>query len=561
MYNKTDRITALYCRLSNDDERDGESGSIKNQKAILEKYAKENGFTNCRVFVDDGWSGTNFARPAFTEIMELAEQGKVETLIVKDHSRLGRNRLIVGELLEETFDELGIRYIAIMDNIDTAKGISDIVPMQDLFNEWHAKNTSQKVRNVFRNKGMSGKPVTTNPPYGYMKSPEDGDKWIIDEKAAEVVKRIFKLCIEGYGPTQIAKLFREEKIMTPVEYWATHGRIGGRFPSKPFNWCATSVGKILDRQEYIGDTVNFRSKRKSFKNKKKIDNPKDEWVIFKDTHPAIISEEDFLLVQKLRQNKRRPNRNVAISMFSGLIYCADCGAKLYYVANRNHETPSFVCSSFRKDTSDCSMHFIREKVIYQAVLQDIRKVCEYITDYEEDFARGVLSEQRYQKKKELSSKQKELQKSKHRIEEIDMLIQKSYEDNATGKLSDERFATLSLSLEKEQRELKESVPAMEAELKEETDKTENVQQFIDKVKKLSEPTELTNELVHEFIDKIVVSKPEKINGKRHQHLDIYYNGIGIIDKMTPDEFATKYLNGEIHRPQLTTELVKEKKTA
>ena len=281
--------------------------------------------------------------------------------------------------------------------------------------------------------------------------------------------------------------------MTPVEYWATHGRIGGRFPSKPCNWCATSVGKILDRQEYIGDTVNFRSKRKSFKNKKKIDNPKDEWVIFKDTHPAIISEEDFLLVQKLRQNKRRPNRKGAISMFSGLMYCADCGAKLYYVANRKHETPSFVCSSFRKDTSDCSMHFIREKVIYQAVLQDIQKVFQYISDYEEDFARGVLSEQRYQKKKELSSKQKELQKSKHRIEEIDMLIQKLYEDNATGKLSDERFATLSLSLEKEQRELKESVPAMEAELKEETDKTENVQQFIDKVKKLSEPTELTNE--------------------------------------------------------------------
>ncbi|MBR0413392.1 MAG: DUF4368 domain-containing protein, partial [Eubacterium sp.] len=292
-----------------------------------------------------------------------------------------------------------------------------------------------------------------------------------------------------------------------------------------------------------------------------IDNPKDEWVIFKDTHPAIISEEDFLLVQKLRQNKRRPNRKGAISMFSGLMYCADCGAKLYYVANRNHETPSFVCSSFRKDTSDCSMHFIREKVIYQAVLQDIQKVFQYISDYEEDFARGVLSEQRYQKKKELSSKQKELQKSKHRIEEIDMLIQKSYEDNATGKLSDERFATLSLSLEKEQRELKESVPAMEAELKEETDKTENVQQFIDKVKRISEPTELTNELVHEFVDKIVVSKPEKIDGKRHQHLDIYYNGIGIIDKMTPDEFATKYLNGEIHRPQLTTKMEKEKKTA
>jgi hypothetical protein len=310
-----------------------------------------------------------------------------------------------------------------------------VFSLAGLFNEWHAKNTSQKVRNVFRNKGMSGKPVTTNPPYGYMKSPEDGDKWIIDEEAAEIVKRIFKLCIEGYGPTQIAKLLREKKIMTPVEYWATHDRIGGQFPSKPYNWCATSVGKILERQEYIGDTVNFRTKRKSFKNKKLVVNPKDEWVIFKNTHPAIISEEEFLLVQKLRKNKRRPNRKGAISMFSGLMYCSDCGAKLYYVANRKHETPSFVCSSFRKDTSDCSMHFIREKVIYQAVLQDIQKVFQYITDYEEDFARGVLSEQRYQKKKELASKQKELQKRKSRIEEIDMLIQKLYEDNATDKLT------------------------------------------------------------------------------------------------------------------------------
>ena len=542
MKKQTDRITALYCRLSRDDEQDGLSGSIKNQQSILEKYARENGFQNTKVFIDDGWSGTNFARPAFMEIMELAEQGKIENLIVKDHSRLGRNRLVVGQLLEEDFDRLDVRYIAIMDNIDTKNGISDLVPMQDLFNEWHAKNTSQKVRNVFKNKGNSGVPLTTNPPFGYTR------EWEIDEPAAEIVRKIFSLCIKGYGPTQIAKQLSAAEIMTPCEYWISIGRTCSKPPAKPFNWCSDTVAGILEKQEYIGDTINFRTTKKSFKNKKKIERDPSEWKVFKNTHPAIISEEDFNLVQELRKNKRRPNKTGIISMFSGVVYCADCGKKMYYSATNNykHQQANFFCSSFRKDTDTCSMHYIREKVIYDLVLEDMKRVFFFVTAYEKEFAQMQLDNFSVEKEKELSSRKRELEKSKKRIKEIDTLIQKLYEDNALGKLSDERYATMSISLETEQKELKENVPRIEEELNSETNEIDNLQTFIGKVKKVTQPTELTPELVHEFIEKIVVSAPTKINGKRYQQVDIYYNGVGVIKQPTAEEweyqFQSKYLN-------------------
>ena len=541
MKKQTDRITALYCRLSRDDEQDGLLCSIKNQQSILEKYAKENGFKNTKVFIDDGWSGTNFARPAFMEIMELAEQGKIENLIVKDHSRLGRNRLVVGQLLEEDFDRLGVRYIAIMDNIDTANGISDLVPMQDLFNEWHAKNTSQKVKNVFKNKGNSGVPLTTNPPFGYTR------EWEIDEPAAEVVRKIFNLCIKGYGPTQIAKQLKAAEIMTPCEYWISIGRTCSKPPAKPFNWCSDTVARLLEKQEYIGDTINFRTSKKSFKSKRKIANPKDKWKVFKNTHPTIISEEDFNLVQELRKNKRRPNKTGIISMFSGVVCCADCGKKMYYSATNNykHQQANFFCSSFRKDTDTCSMHYIREKVIYDLVLEDMKRVFFFVTAYEKEFAQMQLDNFSIKKEKELSSRKRELEKSKKRIKEIDTLIQKLYEDNALGKLSDERYATMSLSLETEQKELKETVPRIENELNSETDEIDNLQNFIGKVKKITQPTELTPELVHEFIEKIVVSAPTKIDGKRYQQVDIYYNGVGVIKQPTAEEweyqFQSKYL--------------------
>ena len=420
---------------------------METQQTILEKYAQENGFQNTRVFIDDGWSGTNFARPAFTEIMELAEKGLIGTLIVKDHSRLGRNRLIVGQLLEEGFDSLGVRYIAIMDNIDTAKGISDLVPMQDLFNEWHAKNTSQKVRNVFKSKGMSGAPLTTNPPFGYLKDPESKNGWIIDEAAAKTVRQIFSWCVDGLGPTQIAKRLKAAKVSTPTEHWCNIGRNCSKLPTVPYNWCSATVADILGKQEYCDDTVNFRSTTKSFKNKKKIDRPPEGWQIFKDTHPAIIDRETFALVQDLRKHRRRPTKSGIVSPFSGLLYCADCGEKLYYSVTGSYkrEQAYFFCSSYRKNSEACSAHYTREKVVEQIVLESMQRILLNVQVFEKEFARKQMDCYTEDKKKQLAAKRRELSKAKKRIAEIDTLIQKIYEDNASGKLSDERYTTLSLS--------------------------------------------------------------------------------------------------------------------
>ena len=502
MTKQPDKITALYCRLSRDDEQDGLSGSIKNQQAILEKYAQENGFQNTRVFIDDGWSGTNFARPAFTEIMELAEKGLIGTLIVKDHSRLGRNRLIVGQLLEEGFDSLGVRYIAIMDNIDTAKGVSDLVPMQDLFNEWHAKNTSQKVRNVFKSKGMSGAPLTTNPPFGYLKDLESKNGWIVDEDAAKTVRQIFAWCVGGFGPTQIAKRLKVAKVPTPTEHWGNIGRNCSKPPAVSYNWCSATVADILGKQEYCGDTVNFRSTTKSFKNKKKIERPPEEWQIFKDTHPAIIDRETFALVQELRKHRRRPTKSGIVSPFSSLLYCADCGEKLYYSVTNNYkrEQAYFFCSSYRKNSDVCSAHYIRERVVEQIVLESMQRILLNVQAFEKEFARKQMDCYTEDKKKQLAVKRRELSKAKKRIAEIDTLIQKVYEDNASGKLSDERYATLSLSYEEEQKTLKSAVPEMQAYLETETDKTESLQRF----------------------------------------MDIYYSGVGILHELTPEEMEEAF---------------------
>lgn len=542
MTKQPDKITALYCRLSRDDEQDGLSGSIKNQQAILEKYAQENGFKNTRVFIDDGWSGTNFARPAFTEIMELAEKGRIGTLIVKDHSRLGRNRLIVGQLLEEGFDSLGVRYIAIMDNIDTAKGISDLVPMQDLFNEWHAKNTSQKVRNVFKSKGMSGAPLTTNPPYGYLKDPESKNGWIVDEEAAKIVRQIFAWCVDGLGPTQIAKHLKAAKVPTPTEHWSNIGRNCSNLPAVPYNWCSDTVANILSKQEYCGDTVNFRSTTKSFKNKKKIERPPEEWQIFKNTHPAIIDHEVFALVQELRKHRRRPTKSGIVSPFSGLLYRADCGEKLYYSVTNNYkrEQAYFFCSSYRKNSEVCSAHYIREKVVEQIVLESMQRILLNVQAFEKEFARKQMDCYTEDKKKQLAAKHLELSRAKKRIAEIDTLIQKIYEDNASGKLSDERYATLSLSYEEEQKTLKAAVPELQSFLETETDKTESLQRFIQKVKQITELKVLTPELIHEFVDKIVVYAPRYLDGKRVQLLDIYYSGVGILHELTPEEMEEAF---------------------
>ena len=532
------RITALYARLSRDDEKEGISGSIQNQKAILEKYASDNHLPNPRFFFDDGYSGVSFTRPAFMEIMELAEQGLVANLVVKDHSRLGRNRLVVGQLLEEDFVRLNVRYIAIMDNIDTANGVSDIVPMQDLFNEWHAKNTSDKVRRVMQSRGNAGIPLTTNVPYGYKKDPIDKNKWIVDEPAAEVVQRIFQMSVSGLGPTQIAKRLKANGVLTPSEYQRGNGvNCPTKLPEYPHKWCSHTVAEILDRQEYVGDTVNFRTYRQSFKLKKQLDRPQEEWKVFPNTHPAIIDRETFTLVQNLRQHRRRPTRTGAVSMFSGLLYCADCGSKLGYSATNNYkrEQAYFFCSGYRKNTDLCSAHYIREKVVAQLVLEGLQRLLWYVQVYEERFAQEQMERFGLQEKRELTAKRRELDKAKQRVSEIDQLIQKSYEDMSKGLLSEERFATLSLSLEAEQKQLKMAIPAMEASLDATTDKAADLQRFIERARQVTRLTELTPEIVHEFIEKIVVSKPDKVDGKRHQRVDIHYNTIGLWCAPSPEE--------------------------
>lgn len=538
------RITVLYARLSRDDEKEGISGSIQNQRAILEKFAADNHLPNPRFMFDDGYSGVTFTRPAFMEIMDLAEQGLVANLVVKDHSRLGRNRLVVGQLLEEDFVRLNVRYIAIMDNIDTANGVSDIVPMQDLFNEWHAKNTSDKVRRVMQSRGNAGIPLTTNPPFGYKKDPEDKNRWLVDGPAAEIVGRIFQMSVSGLGPTQIARKLRSEGVMTPSEYLHSVGvNCPTKPPTYPHNWCSATVASILDRQEYTGDTVNFRSFSQSFKQKKRLDKPQEEWKIFSDTHPAIIDRETFALVQDLRQHRCRPDRTGIVSMFSGLLYCADCGEKLYYSSTNGYkrEQAYFFCSSYRKNSSVCSAHYIRERIVEQLVLEGLQRLLWYIQVYETRFAQEQMERFGLQEKKELTAKRRELDKAKVRVAEIDQLIQKSYEDMTKGLLSEERFATLTVSLENEQKQLKTAIPEMEAALEATTDKTADLQRFIQRARQVTRLTELTPEIVHEFIDRIVVSKPEKVDGKRRQRVDIYYNTVGLWVAPEPETLEQEYM--------------------
>ena len=483
--------------------------------------------------------------------MKLDEEGKIGTLIVKDHSRLGRNRLVVGALMEEEFDRMGIRYIAIMDNIDTKNGISDLVPMQDLFNEWHAKNTSDKVRKVFKSKGESGKPLTTNPLFGYMKNPDNKDEWIIDEPAAEIVRRIFKMCVSGLGPSQIANQLKSEKILTPAEYWYSISRQSSKPPSKPYNWSPAAVSNILSRQEYCGDTINFRTRTKSFKNKKIIKNPTEDWAIFENTHPAIIDRETFGIVQQLRKHKRRPTRRGITSMFSEVIFCADCKRKLYYHTeyHKTNDPANFTCSSYVIDTDNCTAHYIRERAVKDLVLENVQRVFLNIQAYEKEFARKQMDCYTEEKRKELVAKQRELNQIKKRIEEIDNLITKIYEDNVSGKISDERFELFSKRYEAEQQELKAKIPDLENYLSSETDKSDNLQKFINKVKRITRPEKLTAELVNEMIDRIEVHAPRYMDGKRYQMIDIYYKGVGIVNILSPEDFEISFQKNMAKRRQ------------
>ena len=526
---ESDKITALYCRLSKDDELAGESNSIKNQKLILSKYAEDNKFQNIKFFIDDGYSGTSFTRPAFMEMMELAENGQVGTIIVKDHSRLGRNRLVVGQLLEEDFVRLNIRYIAIMDNIDSSKGLNDFLPIQDWFNEMHAKNTSQKVRAVLKSKGESGISLANNVPYGYKKDENDKTKWLIDEPSSEVVKEIFNLFIQGHGTCEIARILRERKILTPSEYNAS---VTTNLNTQEYlyKWCGTTVAGILDRQEYIGDTVNFKCTTRSYKDKTRVKLPKEDRKVFKNTHEPIIDEYTWNIAKQLRNNRKKPTRSGKKSIFSGLLFCNDCGKKMYFqspvVDLKAKDT--YRCSSYKHDTSACTSHYIKDEVLQILVLENIQKVVSYIKNYEDLFIQEQLAKSTQDELKHISKNKKELEKAKNRVIEIDNLFMHIYEDNISGKLTDERFRNLSFNYDKEQKELKLRIEQLSKEINNTEKKTTDLSQFISNVKKYTEITELTPEIVNELIEKILIHQAEKVDGKKVQEIDIYYRGVGII---------------------------------
>ena len=526
---ESDKITALYCRLSRDDELSGESNSIKNQKSILSKYAKDNNFQNIKFFVDDGYSGTTFTRPAFMEIMELAEQGKIGTIIVKDHSRLGRNRLVVGQLLEEDFVRLNIRYIAIMDNIDSSKGLNDFLPIQDWFNEMHAKNTSQKVRAVLKNKGESGISLVNNVPYGYKKDENDKTKWLVDETSAEIVKEIFSLFIQGHGTFEIARILRERKILTPSEYNASISTNSNN-QEYQYKWCGTTVAGILDRQEYIGDTVNFKSTTRSYKDKTRVNLPKEDRKIFKNTHEPIIDEYTWNIAKQLRNNRKKRAKSGKKSIFSGLLFCNDCGKKMYFqspvvdLRNKDH----YRCSSYKHDTSACSSHYISDDALQSIVLENIQRVISYMKDYEDLFIQEQLAKSTQDELKQISKNKKELEKAKNRIIEIDSLFMHIYEDNVSGKISDDRFRNLSFNYDKEQQELKIKIEQLSKDIENTEKKETDITQFISNVKKYTEIDHLTVEILNELIEKIVIHQQEKIAGKKTQEIDIYYRGVGII---------------------------------
>jgi hypothetical protein len=445
-------------------------------------------------------------------------------------------RELFGTLLEDDFERYGVRYIAIMDNIDSEQGLSDLVPMADLFNEWHAKNTSQKVKGVMQSIGNAGLPLTTNPPYGYKKDPGTKHKWIVDEPAAEVVKRIFALCMDGNGPTQIARILEADKIPTPVEYRRKLGHnTSARPPARQFGWSGRIVANILERLEYIGHTVNFRTYRKSFKNKKTLHKDPMEWKIFENTHEPIVEKSVWERVQEIRKNKRRPLRTGKISLFSGLLECADCHSKLYYCTSSHpaENQDHFVCSHYRRNTESCSAHFIRELALYNLVLTHLQRTLSYVKQYESHFVQAINQKSTQTQAKSIAEKRKRLERNGKRIVELDVLFQRIYEDSVANRITEERFLKMSSAYETEQSALNVESVELETELDAEQQTATNTDRFLSIVRRYTEIDDLSPTILNDFIAKIVVHEPDKSSGKRKQKVEIFYNCVGII--ATPDE--------------------------
>ncbi len=532
MNRQSEKITALYCRLSRDDELQGDSNSIVNQKAILSKYAKDNNFKNPQYFVDDGVSGTTFEREGFQAMIAEVENGNVGTIIVKDMSRFGRDYLKVGFYTEILFAEKDVRFIAINNGIDSANQTdSDFTPFLNIMNEWYARDSSKKVRAVFKAKGESGKPLTTTPPYGYMKSPDNPNEWIVDKEAAKVVKRIYSLCMAGYGTSQICKLLEKEQVLCPRAYWVKNGFYNYDMPDKPYKWHPNTISGILSKKEYLGHTVNFKTYRKSYKSKKKLDNPEESQMVFENTHEPIIDIDTWEKVQELRKNKRRPTRTGKTNMFSGIAYCADCGQKLYYCTSRYFESRQdhFVCSTSRKQGTDvCDTHFIRAVVLEQGVLQHLRYVINFVSSFEDRFREIMGAKHKAEVKRELATKRRAIVKAEKRIAELDRLFKSIYEDKANGTLNESRFKMLADDYEREQQELSEKITVLAAEVEQQEEQSDNIERFIGKVHKYFDLQELTPTILNDMVQRIYVHAPKKINGKRTQQIDIYYDLVGFL---------------------------------
>lgn len=539
--NKKSRdVTAfLYERLSRDDNLEGESYSVGNQKKLLTKVAKEKGYTNLVHFLDDGISGVTMDRPGFVDMIQQIEQGKASAVFVKDLSRLGRNYIEVGKLTEEFFPEHNIRLVAVSDNIDTDEGENELAPIRNLFNEWYARDISKKRRISNKIKGNSGEPMG-QPPYGYVKDPENPKHWLVDEEAAQVVRRIYSMTLEGFGTEQIAARLEQDEILTPRAYWLTKGikRPGKGKQQPPTKWNSSTITKILSLQEYCGDVLNFKTYSKSYKNKKRIDNDREDWVVFKDVHEPIIERVVYEQIQEKRgkMRKRRTNDGEK-NMFSGLLVCADCGSNLHFHFNQgNPEIKYFNCSNYKGNRGTCtSTHYVRVDFLEQVVLGEIRRLTKYASIYEDEFLKEVIGHSRQTEEANLKLKEKEVKSLLARNEELDGLFERIYEDNVSGKLSDERFTKMSIRYESEQKENSDRIKKLSSEIEKQSNRTTSTDMFISLVRKYTRARKLTPRMLNELVEKIEVYNAEKIDGEWVQRLRIHYNCVGemIIPKVLP----------------------------
>ena len=533
--NKKSRdVTAfLYERLSRDDNLEGESYSIANQKKLLAKVAKEKGYTNLVHFLDDGISGVTMDRPGFVEMIRQLEQGKAAAVFVKDLSRLGRNYIEVGRLTEEFFPDHDIRLVAVSDNIDTAEGENELAPIRNLFNEWYARDISKKRRISNKIKGNAGEPMG-QPPYGYIKDPNDPKHWIVDDEVAQVVRRVYSMTLEGFGTEQIAAQLEKDDVLTPRAYWLTKGikRPGKGKQQPPTKWNSSTITKILSLQEYCGDILNFKTYSKSYKNKKRIDNDRENWVVFQDVHEAIIERAVYEQVQQKRGKirKRRTN-NGEHNMFSGLLVCADCGSNLHFHFNQgNPEIKYFNCSNYKGNRGTCtSTHYVRVDFLEEVVLGEIRRLTKFASLYEDEFVKAVIGHSQQAEQTDRKLKEKELRTLLARDEELDGLFERIYEDNVSGKLSDDRFAKMSRRYEDEQKELSEKIKKLRSEIEKQSSRSMTTDMFIGLVRKYTRARKLTPRMLNELVEKIEVFNAEKIDGVWEQRLRIHYNCVGTIE--------------------------------